>query len=223
MAIVIVGNNSTGTDYVNVSVYDEARFWGGAYTVTVEAGDTLVALGYGEMRAGSVGGSVAVALYTDEGSEVFNLIAKHTFVFPSTSNYTRETEAFNIDLTPYEGLSVIIAVGEWSDARALVPTDSTGEFHWNNSSDTLDDPYTVVSGYVTDASMPAAWAEIERGPVGPTIDNIDGDDVVEPGQTATINITGDIGAVQGTGGVELRTSDGTTVVAQTVTAWNNGA
>lgn len=64
---------------------------------------------------------------------------------------------------------------------------------------------------------------ISEGASGPTIDDIDGDNVVEPGQTATINITGDIGATQGTGGVELRTSDGSTVVAQTVTAWNNGA
>ena len=117
-------------------------------------------------------------------------------------------DVLNADYTGTDSPSVSGTFGTTNMSGAWgqeVGTAETVSYTWTHNSQ-RDNALVVVN-------VPPA------GAAGPTIDDIDGDDVVEPGQTATINLDGDIGAI--TGEVELRTSDGSTVVAQTVTAWNN--
>lgn len=166
MGILKVGNDAVGTEFSNISTRAEAYFWGAPYVLTgIESGDKLIKLGIGEIRAEVIGDSVGVALYTDEGSGVFNLIHKYTFVPDSDSIYKRYTVDLDIDLTAYAGKNVVIAVGEYNGCRANQPADGTGTFRWTNSTDVLADPYGVTSGYITNTQSVSAWAEVQRGAV----------------------------------------------------------
>ncbi|MCZ4284555.1 hypothetical protein O4H29_06870 [Marinobacter salarius] len=161
MANVKLGNDASGSEFDNISTKTYARFIGGEFSVDVEAGDTLTLLGIGEVRANTSGANVSVAVY--DGS-TYERIAYHQFTFTNTSDYVRQTQVMDVDLTPFAGQTIIIAAGEWGDVRALLLPSNADYFGYSNGNTTLADPYANRTGFVSAIGVIPFWAEIQRGP-----------------------------------------------------------
>ena len=207
MAIIKLGNDTSGASFSNISTYPYARFMGGTYSVVVEAGDTLTLIGIGEVRANTTGQTMDVAVYVDG---TYERVALHEFTFTDTENYVRQTQSFNMDLTPWAGETLIIAQGGWGDLRALLLDADADYFRFGDGDAILADPYPNRTGFANNITASPVWAEIQRGASGPTLSTIP--ENAYPGQSRTITGTG-FGATKGTGGVTIGGD------AQTVTAW----
>ncbi len=161
MAIVKLGRDITGSNFNNLSLQTDAYFIGGAYSVTVEAGDQLVLLGIGEIKANTVNATAAVAVYAESDYE---RIAYEEFTFEDTANYVRKTAVKSIDLTPWAGESLVIACGEWGDVRGLRMPGDSAHFSYSGGDDVLANPYPNRTGFSSGQEVVPIWAEIQRGP-----------------------------------------------------------